>query len=371
MGRQAAGKEIHMQLKLNDLASMEQRTWSWTGANGTVIDEWVPAIQPYTHLPAVEYPKGVDGLLAAPEEIQQLETGLGPVAQRFVQQHQNAGEYLLAKTGSRSTKVLEYIYTLDENSPTLVDDNVIVAEAGSELFVFQAVLTADEAPCLHAGRTRILAHEGAKVKLVQLQMMNGRSVHWYDVGAQVGPGAKVEVVQMELGAQRSLAGCHMTLAGEKAEGAIDAAYFAHEKREIDLSHMVRHLAPDTQSGIQVRGAMFGHSKKNYRGTLDFVPGAARSVGHEAENVLMFSPHVRNLSTPVILCGEEDVEGMHAASIGQVDKDKMFYLLSRGLSEAEAKRLLLDAQFAPALAAIPNEEIRRQVTAYFEERMRNV
>ena len=67
--------------------------------------------------------------------------------------------------------------------------------------------------------------------------------------------------------------------------------------------------------------------KILRGTIDFRRGAKRGVGHESEDVLLSSPHARNRTAPLILCGEEEVEGQHAASIGRLDEAKLYYLRS--------------------------------------------
>ena len=77
-------------------------------------------------------------------------------------------------------------------------------------------------------------------------------------------------------------------------------------------------------------------------------------------MLLFSPTARNRTAPLILCGEEEVEGQHAASIGRLDEEKLYYLRSRGLSEAQARRLMVDARFAPALDKIPLEALRTEV-----------
>ena len=74
--------------------------------------------------------------------------------------------------------------------------------------------------------------------------------------------------------------------------------------------------------------------------------------------------------PLILCGEEEVEGQHAASIGRLDEEKLYYLRSRGLSEAQARRLMVDARFAPALDKIPLETLRDEVRAEAARRLDN-
>ena len=77
-------------------------------------------------------------------------------------------------------------------------------------------------------------------------------------------------------------------------------------------------------------------------------------------MLLFSPAARNRTAPLILCGEEEVEGQHAASIGRLDEAKLYYLRSRGLSEEQARRLMVDARFAPAIEKIPLDTLKNEV-----------
>ena len=120
--------------------------------------------------------------------------------------------------------------------------------------------------------------------------------------------------------------------------------------------------------MQVRGALLDHSVKTFRGTLDFIQGARGSVGKEDEEVMLFSPHVRNRSVPLMLSHEGDVDGHHAVSIGRMDEDKLFYLMSRGLDERAAQQLIVEASFEPVLARIEQEELRTEIKDYLERRL---
>ena len=117
---------------------------------------------------------------------------------------------------------------------------------------------------------------------------------------------------------------------------------------------------DTLCEMHTAGVLTGSADKILRGTVDFQRGAKRGVGHESEDVLLFSPSARNRTVPLILCGEEEVEGQHAASVGRLDENKLYYLRSRGLSEAQARRLMVDARFAPAIDKIPLESLQDEV-----------
>ena len=90
----------------------------------------------------------------------------------------------------------------------------------------------------------------------------------------------------------------------------------------------------------------GNAFKLFRGSIDFVKGCAGSVGNEKEDVLLLGDDVVNQTIPLILCAEEDVEGNHGASIGELDEKTLFYLMSRGFTKEAAEAMIAGARLQP-------------------------
>jgi Fe-S cluster assembly protein SufD len=86
--------------------------------------------------------------------------------------------------------------------------------------------------------------------------------------------------------------------------------------------------------------------------------------------MLLSDGVRNRSVPLMLSHEDDVDGHHAVAIGRMDEAKLFYLMSRGLDEAEARRLIVEAGFRPVLDRIADEALREEIAADLERRLTN-
>ena len=258
-------------------------------------------------------------------------------------------------------------FTLDAAHPGTMSVLDVDAKANSSLTLVQ-VLRGDAENGAAANLVRIRAAEGAHVRLVQIQMLGSRARRWDAVAVEEGTGAKVEQVRVELGGSVSACGTRAVLDHAKAEYDLDAVYFGSRNAVLDYNDVSVHTAKDTLCEMHTAGVLTGSASKILRGTIDFRRGAKRGVGHESEDVLLFSPTARNRTVPLILCGEEEVEGQHAASIGRLDEEKLYYLRSRGLSEAQARRLMVDARFAPALDKIPLEALREEVRAEAARRL---
>ena len=260
----------------------------------------------------------------------------------------------LAVTGTADAPVV-FETALDADHPHALTYLTIDAAAGSSLTVVQ-VVRGDAEGGVSANLTRIRAAEGAHVVLVQVQLLGNRARRWNAVAIEQGTSARVEQVRIELGGSVVACGARTLLNHNKCEYDLDAVYFGHSNDVLDFNDVSVHTGRDTLCEMHTAGVLTGSADKILRGTVDF----QRGVGHESEDVLLFSPSARNRTAPLILCGEEEVEGQHAASVGRLDENKLYYLRSRGLSEAQARRLMVDARFAPAIDKIPLDSLQDEV-----------
>ena len=210
--------------------------------------------------------------------------------------------------------------------------------------------------------------EGAELALTYIQFAPTDAPATSCIHARVARGGLFSCTLIEAGAAHTASELHVTLAGDEARADVWGLYFGDEARKIDLNYVIRQEGRRTDANMQVRGALLDHSVKTFRGTLDFIQGARGSVGKEDEEVMLFSPHVRNRSVPLMLSHEGDVDGHHAVSIGRMDEDKLFYLMSRGLDERAAQQLIVEASFEPVLARIEQEELRTEIKDYLERRL---
>lgn len=240
----------------------------------------------------------------------------------------------------------------------------ILVEAGKS---DQVILTRRE-----GGVQEVQVHiaDGAELHLVNVQLLPADEAGTSRVRVYVGKGATFRYTTVEAGASHTAAELTVDMAGDDSKGEIWGLYFGDGERLVDLNYVIRQGGKRTDANMQVRGALLGKSEKKFRGTLDFIEGSKGSVGRENEEVVLLSPEVRNRSVPIMLSHEDDVDGHHAVSVGKMDEDKLFYLMSRGLDLADAQRLVVEASFQPVLDRIPDAGLRDEIDAYLKGRLSN-
>ena len=122
---------------------------------------------------------------------------------------------------------------------------------------------------------------------------------------------------------------------------------------------------DARIDLNGDGASFS-ARKVFRGTIDFKIGSAGSVGTEKETVLMLGENAVNKTVPLILCAEENVEGNHGATIGEMDDETAFYFESRGINRETAENLLSRAAIERLARLVGDEQLEQTALSALDE-----
>lgn len=358
------------------LNPIPMRTWRWLGVNETKLTGEIPFGKIGTYDKNVIHASGALSMpiaqlpAAAAAYVEKTAAQVSDETSRLAETENNSGYYIEIAAGEKLTAPIELKYELDQKNPALVDRHLIVARKGSEATILISY-TGEEEKAFHNGLTRVYAETGAVVHLIKLQLLGDTAVHIDAVSTYAEKNAKIEFTTIELGAAESITSLKTNLAGDQSTADIQSIYFGDGKRKIDMNYVLRHEGKQTDGSMQVHGALLDHSTKTFRGTLDFIKGTKGSVGREAEEIVLLSPSVRNRSVPLMLAGEDDVDGHHAVSVGKMNEEKLFYLMSRGLSLRDAEKLVIEASFQPALDRLPDAGIKEQISEYIRRRLAHV
>ncbi len=138
-------------------------------------------------------------------------------------------------------------------------------------------------------------------------------------------------------------------------------FFGEGKNFYDMDALLMHAAPATSGTSTVRGALAGTSRSVFRGLVHIVPEAKNSDSFLEDHVLLLSKGVRSDSVPALEILNNAVRASHSASSGHIDREKMFYLCSRGLDETEARNILVRGFFERALGRAWDNFKRRLIS----------
>ena len=118
-----------------------------------------------------------------------------------------------------------------------------------------------------------------------------------------------------------------------------------------MFHEIVHAAPRTVSDLRVGSVLSGDAKAIVRGLVRVEKDAPGCVSRQKEETLLLSEYAEIDAVPMLEIGNQDVRCSHAATVGRIDAEKLFYLMSRGLDRASAETMLVDAFMEPYLAKL--------------------
>lgn len=204
--------------------------------------------------------------------------------------------------------------------------------------------------------TEVETENQAKVTIKKVQLF-GEDVYQIEHRlTKLAEQSNVEFINVELGGKENIYHFVTALTGKGSGLTHDIAYLGDGEQKFDLSLLMTHEGKKSTSDVHALGALTGVAKKSFRGTLDFLRGSTGSEGAEEDTCLLLNDAVKSISLPLLLCKEDDVAGNHAASAGQLDPSKLFYIMSRGFNEQEAKHILVESMLRPIIDRIGHEAV---------------
>jgi Fe-S cluster assembly protein SufD len=220
----------------------------------------------------------------------------------------------------------------------------------------------------HNGLVKIYAEDDSTLNLSEIQLASHERVHIQNRVSIIKNRAKVNLTTIDFGGAIVVTDYSAHLIGQESESHVNSAYLGEQERKLDIGYNTYHKGVRSESLVECKGALMDQSRKVFRGNLRFAQGARKSKGRESEYVLLLDERVQSDAIPALLCDEDDVSGEHAASAGQVNLQQLFYLMSRGFSLMEAKKLIIHGSFSQVINLLPKKELIDEVEEELERRL---
>lgn len=260
----------------------------------------------------------------------------------------------------KNTVLKEPIYIsmkLDEDNKVLLDKTtIVVGESAKGTVVIKYAGDIGEQNAV----VNIFAEANSNIEVIVIQDYSENVRHYFNALSLIERDANVLFNKIDVGGREIMSDYSSYLIGNASRSDVRSLYFGDGKSKLDISYNTYHIGVASESMVSVNGALKDKTVKAFRGNLFFERDARKAVGREEEYVILLDETVRAHSIPALLCDEDDVIGEHAASAGQIDENKLFYLMSRGLSEADAKKSIVLGSYEESLKSIPSEELREGI-----------
>ena len=263
---------------------------------------------------------------------------------------------------------LIYLSSAKHRGDTILPRNLIIAGANSRLTVVESYISTGNAAYFTNAVTEILAGDHAAVEHIKLQDEAAEAFHIATIAGEFGRASNVRVHSFALGAKLSRTNIRTKLAGEGLECILNGLYLTRGEQLADHHMIVEHAQPRCASHEYFNGILDDKSKGVFHGRIYVHPLAQKTDAKQTNKNLLLSDDATADTKPQLEIYADDVKCTHGATIGQLNAESIFYLRSRGLDTAAARRMLIHAFAGEIIERVKCEAAREVIDRLVWDRL---
>ncbi len=315
-------------------------------------------------------------IVSAPEGITfeplpaDFEARLVPEDDKFAMENLARWEHGLLVRVPKGVELSKPLYVqVTSNGGSLYWRMVVVAEEGARFTLIEDYSSAGPDTVAYTNAVvELYVGQNAKIEYVSLQNLSQETWHFGRHKAVLERDSELDWVIGGFGSKKGKVWIENDLAGEGATSRVTGAYFADGDQHLDYDTFQEHIAPNTESDFAFKGALRERATAVWRGMIRVEEGAQKTNAYQENRNLLLSDQAHADSIPGLEIMANDVRCTHGATLGRLDREELFYLMARGLSRAEAERMIVRGFFQDVLDRIELEPVREALGEALEARI---
>jgi Fe-S cluster assembly protein SufB len=268
----------------------------------------------------------------------------------------SGGSFVWVPAGVHVDIPLQAYFRINTENMGQFERTLIIAEPGSYVHYIEGCTAPTySSDSLHSAVVELIAMEGAKIRYTTIQNWSNNVYNLVTKRAYAYKNATVEWVDGNLGSKLTMKYPAVHLLGEGARGEILSIAMSSTGQHQDAGAKIIHAAPNTSSLITSKSISKNNGRGSYRGLIKVLPGAINSKSHVVCDALILNEEARSDTYPTMQVEEQEgVTVEHEATVSKVGEEQLFYLMSRGLTEVEAKTMIVNGFVEPFTKELPME-----------------
>ena len=271
------------------------------------------------------------------------------------------GFILYVPANTKPSKPIHITHLFNNNNDTLIQTcNIVLMEAGSsaELLIDDHTISGE--PYTANDETHVFLGTAATLNMVRLQKVNNATRLTSTTTVQQIASSRMKIHYVTLCGGDIRNKLNVNLAGEKAEHVAYGLSLTRQTEFVDNDIQITHASPDCQSNQLFRHILSDTSTGAFTGRIVVNKGARKTMAYQRSNNILLHPKAKMNIRPQLEIYADDVKCSHGATVGQLDAEALFYMRSRGISEAEARKMLLQAFAGEVLNNISSKPFRESI-----------
>ncbi len=281
----------------------------------------------------------------------------------------NGGIFVYVPKNVEVELPLQALFYAADGQATIAPHILIVADTNSSVtYVDHYSSSANAGETLLNAVVEVYVHAGAKVRFASVHNAGASLTQLIYRRAIVEKDGSIEWIVGELNDGNNVSETTSILKGNGSSSDSKVITVGTDAQSMNVTTRAVHFGLNSYSDMITRGVMKDSASAIINGITKIEKGATGAGGFQTERVLMLSPKARGDANPILLIDEDDVKAGHAASVGQVNEEQLYYLMSRGISRNEAYRLIVYGFLAPVINDIPQESLQAALKQIVEGKL---
>jgi FeS assembly protein SufD len=280
------------------------------------------------------------------------------------------GAFVHVPKDVRLEQPIQIVWLIDEPGTAQFAHTLAVVGEHAECRLREYFLAPDlDGQALHAGGFELYALPGSHVDLAHYQDWGSGEV--YDVSTrrvEIRRDARVKWVPIHLGGRMTKQTLDIVTAEQGSDMRHTGLYFTERDEHLDLFTTDKHEEGHTTGDTVWKGALTGDSRASYEGLIHIVPGAQETDTYLQTHQMLLSPRAKGDAIPSLIVETDNVRASHGGTVGELDQDQLFYMMTRGLSRAEAVRVLVEGYFEEVVQRLEDPGLEQLVRRRVAEKL---
>lgn len=269
----------------------------------------------------------------------------------------SGGSFVYVPKGVKVTLPVQAYFRINAENIGQFERTLIIADEGSYVHYVEgctAPIYQNDSDSLHSAVVEIFVKKGARVRYTTVQNWSNNVYNLVTKRARVEEDGFMEWIDCNIGSKLTMKYPSCFLMGKGARGEVLSIAFAGKNQHQDAGAKMYHFAPETKSRIVSKSISKDGGRTSYRGLVQVRPGAKKSSVYVSCDALILDEQSRSDTYPYMKMHESDIEVQHEATVEKLGEEKLFYLMSRGISKTDAEGLLVNGFIEPITREIPLE-----------------
>ncbi|OEH92287.1 Fe-S cluster assembly protein SufD [Bacillus solimangrovi] len=280
----------------------------------------------------------------------------------------NAGTFIYVPKNVELTQPIQAIYW-KEKETALFNHVIVVAEDNSSVTYIENYLSFDDKESVANVISEVIAGANAKVNYGAVDHFANGMTTYVNRRGIVGRDARVEWALGQMNEGYTVSDNTTNLLGDGSFADTKTVTVGRGEQKQNFTTRITHFGKNSEGYILNHGVVKDAATSIFNGIGKIEHGASKSNAEQSSRVLMLSEKARGDANPILLIDEDDVTAGHAASVGRVDPMQLYYLMSRGIPQKEAERLVIHGFLAPVVNELPIEGVKKQLVDVIERKVR--